>query len=60
VIAHAGGLPLEETIPQLAPLVVGAAVALRLLTERARSWARSLAPRDGNRCQGSSLNEGES
>jgi hypothetical protein len=58
MIAHVGGLPFEETIPQLAPLVVGAVVAVRLLRERARSWTRSLDPRNGNRSEGSPANEG--
>jgi hypothetical protein len=42
VIAHAGGVPIEETIVQLAPAVAGAAVAVGLLIERARSWTRRL------------------
>jgi hypothetical protein len=46
VIAHIAGLPIEETIPQLAPVAAGAAVAVGLLIERARSRLRSLAPRD--------------
>jgi hypothetical protein len=47
VIAHVAGLPLEETIPQLAPVAAGAAVAAGLLFERARSWLRSLEHRRG-------------
>jgi hypothetical protein len=47
VIAHVGGLPFEETIPQLAPVLVGVVVAVRLARERARSWARSLRSRGG-------------
>jgi hypothetical protein len=46
VIAHIAGLPIEETIPQLAPVAAGAAVAVGLLIERARSRLRSLVPRD--------------
>ncbi len=42
MIAHIAGLPLEETIPQIA----GAAVAVGILIERARSRLRSLGPRD--------------
>jgi hypothetical protein len=42
VIAHAGGLPLEETLLQLAPAAAGAVVAVGLLIERTRSWVRSL------------------
>jgi hypothetical protein len=57
--AHAGGLPLEETLAQLAPMVSGAALALGLLLGRARSWVRSLDPRDGNRSQRSAVEEGE-
>ena len=45
MIAHAGGVPIEETILQLAPAVAGAAIAVGLLMERARSWARRLDPR---------------
>ena len=48
MIAHVAGLPLEETIPQLAPIAAGAAFAAGLLIERARSWLRSLDPRDGD------------
>lgn len=48
MIAHIAGLPFEETIPQLAPMVVGAFVAVRLLRTRARSWARSLHRRAGS------------
>jgi hypothetical protein len=39
VIAHAGGLPLEETIAQLVPAAAGAVIAMRLLRERVRRWA---------------------
>ena len=46
MIAHVAGLPIEETIPQLAPIAAGAAFAVGLLIERARSWLRSLV-RDG-------------
>jgi 56kDa selenium binding protein (SBP56) len=45
VIAHIAGLPVEETIPQLAPIAAGAAFAVGLLIERARSRLRSLDPR---------------
>jgi hypothetical protein len=38
VIAHAAGLPIEETIVQLAPVAAGAVLAVRLLWERARWW----------------------
>jgi PKD domain len=41
VIAHVGGLPLEETLAQLAPAGAAALVAAGLLIERARAWARS-------------------
>jgi hypothetical protein len=44
MIAHAGGLPLEETLVQLAPMVSGAALALGLLLRRVRSWVHSLDP----------------
>ena len=57
MIAHAGGLPLEETIPQLAPLLVGAVVGARVLSGRARSWLRALDPRDVNRSQERSVHE---
>jgi hypothetical protein len=59
VIAHVAGLPVEETIPQLAPMVVGAVVAARLLRARARSWVRPLDPGNGNRGQVSSVDEKE-
>jgi hypothetical protein len=59
MIAHAGGLPLEETLVQLAPMVSGAALALGLLLRRARSWVHSLDPSDGNRSQRSAVDEGE-
>jgi hypothetical protein len=36
VIAHVGGLPIEETIVQLAPAGVGVLVALRLASGRIR------------------------
>jgi hypothetical protein len=55
VIAHAGGLPLEETLAQLAPMVSGAALALGLLLGRARSWVRSFDPRDGSRSRRSAV-----
>jgi hypothetical protein len=45
VIAHVAGLPFEETIPHFAPMILGTIVAVRLLRERARSWARRLDPR---------------
>jgi hypothetical protein len=59
VIAHAGGLPLEETIAQLAPAVAGATLAAGLLIGRARAWLCSLDPRDGNRSEPSAVDEGE-
>ncbi len=59
MIAHAGGLPLEETLAQLAPAIAGAALAAGLLLERARSWLRSLDPRSGSSIQRSSVNERE-
>jgi hypothetical protein len=59
VIAHAGGLPLEETIAQLAPAVAGGTLAAGLMIERARSWLCSLDPRDGNRSQRSAVDEGK-
>jgi hypothetical protein len=55
MIAHAGGLPLEEALAQLVPMVSGAALALGLLLGRARSWVRSLDPRDGSRSQRSAV-----
>jgi hypothetical protein len=58
MIAHAGGLPLEETLVQLAPMVGGAALALGLLLGRARSWVRSLDPRDGKRSRPFVVDEG--
>jgi hypothetical protein len=42
VIAHVGGLPLEETLAQLAPAGAAALVAVGLLIERARSSVRRL------------------
>jgi hypothetical protein len=55
MIAHAGGLPLEEALAQLVPMVSGAALALGLLVGRARSWLRSFDPRDGSRSQRSAV-----
>jgi hypothetical protein len=40
VIAHVGGLPVEETIVQLAPAGIGALIALRVMSERIRRRAR--------------------
>ena len=37
MIAHVGGLPVEETLAQLAPAAATALVAVGLLIERARS-----------------------
>jgi PKD domain len=42
MIAHVGGLPLEETLAQLAPAGAAALVAIGLLIERARSSVRRL------------------
>jgi hypothetical protein len=47
VIAHIAGLPVEETLPQLAPIAAGAAFAVGLLIERAQSRLRSLVSRGG-------------
>ena len=47
MIAHIAGLPVEETVPQLAPIAAGAAFAVGLLIERARSRLRSLVSRGG-------------
>jgi hypothetical protein len=41
VIAHAAGLPVEETIVQLAPVAAGAVLAVRLLWQRAMAKART-------------------
>jgi hypothetical protein len=49
VIAHVGGLPVEETIVQLTPAGVGALLFVRLLFGRIRRHAkprRSAALRD--------------
>ena len=40
MIAHVGGLPLEETIVQLAPAGIGALIALRVMSDRIRRRAR--------------------
>ena len=40
MIAHVGGLPLEETIVQLASAGIGALIALRALSDRIRRRAR--------------------
>jgi hypothetical protein len=48
VTAHVGGLPLEETLAQLAPAGAAALVAVGLLIERARSRVARLAPRARN------------
>jgi hypothetical protein len=40
VIAHVGGLPVEETIVQLAPAGIGVLVALRLASDRIRWTVR--------------------
>jgi hypothetical protein len=45
VIAHLGGVPLEETLAGFAPAVGVAAVAVGLLLEGARAWGRRLDPR---------------
>ena len=42
MIAHLGGVPLEETLGGLAPAVGVAAVAVGLLLEGARAWGRRL------------------
>jgi hypothetical protein len=42
-LAHVGGLPLEETVVQLAPAVPAAVMALCLAGERMRRWATRLA-----------------
>jgi hypothetical protein len=34
VIAHVGGLPVEETIVQLAPAGIGALLLVRIVSER--------------------------
>ena len=57
MIAHAGGLPIEEMLAQLAPAVAGLALAAGLLVERARSWLRSLDPRAVERSRPSSVDE---
>jgi hypothetical protein len=46
--AHVGGIPIEETIAQLAPAGAAALVAVGLLIERARSRVRRLDPRARN------------
>ena len=45
MIAHVGGLPVEETLAQLAPAGATALVALGLLIERARSRVARLGKR---------------
>ena len=45
MIAHVGGLPLEETLAQLAPAGAAALITAGLLIERARSSVRRLDPR---------------
>jgi hypothetical protein len=45
VIAHVGGLPLEEAFAQFAPAGAAALVAVGLLIERARSSVCRLDPR---------------
>jgi hypothetical protein len=42
VIAHVGGLPVEETIVQLAPAGVGVLLLMRLVSERIRRLAGRL------------------
>ena len=46
--AHLGGVPLEETLAQLAPAGAAALVAVGLLIERARTAVRRLDPRARN------------
>ena len=43
MIAHVGGLPVEETIVQLAPAGIGVLLLVRLVSERIRRFAASLA-----------------
>ena len=43
--AHVGGIPLEETLAQLAPAGAAALITAGLLIERARSSVRRLDPR---------------
>ena len=38
IVAHVFGLPLEETIPQLAPAAAAVFIALRLMRKRASGW----------------------
>jgi len=45
VPAHIAGLPVEETVLQVASAGVAAVAAGRLARERARCWARSIAGR---------------
>jgi len=40
VVAHVAGLPVEETIAQLAPVGVALLVGLRMTSERFRRFAR--------------------
>jgi hypothetical protein len=58
-LAHIIGIPVEESVLQLAPIVAASVIAVRLIRKRARAWGRLLDPRDGSRSQGSSINEGE-
>ena len=40
MIAHVGGLPVEETIVQLAPAGLGVLLALRVVADRVRRTVR--------------------
>jgi hypothetical protein len=46
-VAHVGGLPVEETLLQLAPAGVALAAALRLTRARTRMWTRHFSRRPG-------------
>jgi hypothetical protein len=45
VIAHVGGVPIEETLVQVAPALGAAALAVGLALERVLSRVRRLDPR---------------
>ena len=49
VPAHLAGLPVEETVLQVASAGFAAVAAGRLARDRARRWARSLTRRRGPR-----------
>jgi hypothetical protein len=49
-LAHVAGVPVEETVLQLAPAGVAVVAALRLTRERTRRWTSRLRRYRGGPC----------